>query len=354
MIDFSLILRKGYGISFILSFIGVLLVIPLAKKVAFKLDMIDYPKKDRFSRDPIPYLGGVALVAAFFVAIFISYGPMWEFLVILAMSVILSLMGLIDDYRRKMDPWFKFGVQIFAAIAVYLGGVEVKMFPYEFLNLVVTVFWIVGITNAFNLLDNMDGLSAGIAGIAAMFFFIVSAMQSHFLVATLSICLAGVCFAFLRYNFNPATIFMGDAGSYFLGFFLAILGIKIRFEDAPVIITFLIPIMILAIPIIDTTLVVFDRLRHGKSIWQGGTDHMSHRLRVITGSTKISVGLLYLLAIGLGCNSLVMMMANYQQAIAMIISFIFYILSFFILLLIIPSYDHEKHQHSHHPHQAAK
>jgi UDP-GlcNAc:undecaprenyl-phosphate GlcNAc-1-phosphate transferase len=277
-------------------------------------------------------LGGLALVFTLIVAVFTSYKPMWELSVILFAALILSVMGLVDDYRKGMSPYIKLAFQCLAGLIVYLIGIKIHLFSYEILNFLLTIFWIVGITNAFNLLDNMDGLSAGIATIAALFFFVISALQEQYLVATLSAAIAGGCLGFLRYNFNPATIFMGDAGSHFLGFLLAIIGIKLRFGN-PQIITFGVPILVLGLPIFDTTLVTIDRLIQRKPVWEGGTNHSSHRLETLIGSSRLAVLILYFASISLGCTALVLSIANYIQAVALIVAVILLGTVAFVVLL---------------------
>jgi UDP-GlcNAc:undecaprenyl-phosphate/decaprenyl-phosphate GlcNAc-1-phosphate transferase len=140
-----------------------------------------------------------------------------------------------------------------------------------------TVLWVLGITHAMNLLDNMDGLSAGVASIAAVTFFGIALLNGQFLVAALSLALVGVAVGFLRHNRYPAKIYMGDAGSLFLGFMLAVIGIRLEFTTVVEISVF-VPIVVLAVPILDTALVTVTRLREGRSPFQGGSDHISHRL----------------------------------------------------------------------------
>jgi UDP-GlcNAc:undecaprenyl-phosphate GlcNAc-1-phosphate transferase len=182
-----------------------------------------------------------------------------------------------------------------------LSGVTITALPYQWLDLLVTVLWVVGITNAFNLLDNMDGLSAGIAAIGAAHFAIMCAFSGQYLVGTLAVAVMAACLGFLVYNWNPATIFMGDSGSLFLGFMLASLGIKLRFPDNVPFVTWMIPILVLGVPIFDTTLVTVSRLRRGLNpLTTPGMDHTSHRLSYAGFSRRESVFLLYITAFVLG------------------------------------------------------
>jgi UDP-GlcNAc:undecaprenyl-phosphate GlcNAc-1-phosphate transferase len=169
------------------------------------------------------------------------------------------------------------------------------------MDVVVTMLWLVGVTNALNLLDNMDGLSGGVAAIAAAFFVLMSAFSGQYLVGALAAAVLGACIGFLIYNFNPASIFMGDGGSLFLGFLLAVIGIKLRFPDNVTFVTWMIPPLVLGVPLFDTGLVIISRLRRGLNpLTTPGKDHVSHRL-VATGMThREAVLTLYLVAGALG------------------------------------------------------
>jgi UDP-GlcNAc:undecaprenyl-phosphate GlcNAc-1-phosphate transferase len=183
------------------------------------------------------------------------------------------------------------------------------------LDIVVTIGWVVGITNAMNLLDNMDGLSGGIAMIAAVFFTLLASLSDQYLVGALAAALAGACAGFLIYNWNPAHIFMGDTGSLFLGFLLAAVGIKLRFPSNSDTITWMIPVLVLALPVFDTTLVFISRLRRGKNpLTTPGKDHISHRLAFLTGSRREAVLLCYLLAGSAGLASIFITKANLVEA----------------------------------------
>jgi UDP-GlcNAc:undecaprenyl-phosphate GlcNAc-1-phosphate transferase len=177
------------------------------------------------------------------------------------------------------------------------------------------MLWVVGITNAMNLLDNMDGLSGGIAMIAAVFFTLLAAMSGQYLVGALAAALAGACAGFLIYNWNPAHIFMGDTGSLFLGFLLSAVAIKLRFPSNSVTITWMIPLFVLAIPIFDTTLVFVSRLRRRKNpLTTPGKDHLSHRLARLTGSRREAVLLCYLLAGAIGLLAIFLTRAALLEA----------------------------------------
>jgi UDP-GlcNAc:undecaprenyl-phosphate GlcNAc-1-phosphate transferase len=207
----------------------------------------------------------------------------------------MSFLGLWDD-RWALSPLFKFAGQVIVTIALILSGVQVNLFGALPLNIIATVLWVLYITNAFNLLDNMDGLASGVAAIASAFFLLCAILNGQYLVGSLSAALMGACLGFLYFNFNPARIFMGDAGSLFIGFVMAAVGIKLRFPDNVDWVTWMVPVLVLGLPIFDTALVSVSRLRRRVPVWQGGRDHLSHRLATFGWSTKKVVMVLYLVA----------------------------------------------------------
>ena len=179
------------------------------------------------------------------------------------------------------------------------------------LNLAATLLWVVGITNALNLLDNMDGLSGGVATVACIFFFLLAVMSGQYLVGSLAAALLGACLGFLYYNLNPASIFMGDTGSLFIGFVLAALGIKLRFPDNVDFVTWMIPLVVLGLPIFDTALVVISRLRRGRNpLTTPGKDHVSHRLVAMGATQREAVLLLYLAGCALGVVAMFLTQAS--------------------------------------------
>jgi UDP-GlcNAc:undecaprenyl-phosphate GlcNAc-1-phosphate transferase len=218
---------------------------------------------------------------------------------------------LLDDLFGT-HPRVKFAIQVFVGFGTVSFGVASKVLPFSWLNISLTLIWIVMLTNALNLLDNMDGLSSGITIIAALAIFGLSLQKGETNVALLSLALAGSCLGFLRYNFNPAKIFMGDCGSLFLGYMLATLAVLGGWQrSSPFAGTFLSPILILGVAIFDTTLVTILRLKHGRMPWQGGRDHSSHRLvSILDGNEKGAVLFLYGVGILAGGLALIMMKLN--------------------------------------------
>jgi UDP-GlcNAc:undecaprenyl-phosphate GlcNAc-1-phosphate transferase len=218
---------------------------------------------------------------------------------VLLAATVVALIGLWDDYR-PLPAWAKLAGQFAGFLVLAYFGVRVRLPIPEPLNYAITLLWLIGITNAVNFLDNMDGLSAGVSAVAAAFILLLALLNDQFLVASLAAALLGACLGFLRYNFPPAQIFMGDVGSLFLGFLLAVLGIQLRFPQNVNFVTWMVPVFLLGLPIFDMTLVVVSRLRRGLSPNTPGKDHISHRLVQFGFNSRETVLILYLVGGMLG------------------------------------------------------
>lgn len=271
---------------------------PVVRRAAWRFGFVDQPSFRKVHSQPMPRLGGVAIYLGFIVALLLlgNRFRIQEVIGILIGATLVSIIGGIDD-RNPVNPLPKLAVQVLAAGIMIYSGVQVRVFYAQWLNVLVTIVWVLGITNALNFLDNMDGLSGGVAAIGAAFFLLLAALNGQYLVGAMSAALLGACVGFLFYNFNPASIFMGDSGSLFIGFMLAALGIKLRFPHNMEIVTWMIPVLVLALPVFDTTLVVISRLRRGKNpLTTPGKDHISHRLARLSGSKREAVLMCYLIA----------------------------------------------------------
>lgn len=293
---------------FLVTFVSSFIFTLLSKRLATNFKIVDNPKEKR----SIPLLGGLAIFIGtltgmrFFAIDFFSgrtdlYGALIGVFIIV-------LIGLLDDVR-PLSPGLKLLGQILVSLFVVLLGIRFNLTGSIWFDTPMTLFWLVGITNAFNLLDNMDGLSAGIGTIASIFFFLIALINGQWLVSVVSLSIAGACLGFLFFNFNPASIFMGDMGSMFLGFILAILGTLFKFDHNSFL-NILLPSLILGVPILDTTFVTIFRYRAGISIAQGGKDHWSHRLVSSGLSIKRAVVSLYLVSLLLGGVSLLLIQAS--------------------------------------------
>ena len=271
---------------------------PLARRSAPRWGFMDRPSARKVHLTTIPRLGGVAIYLGFIAALLL-FGRLFyvrQLAGIFLGATLVSGLGLWDD-RTGLAPWTKLVGQLLAAAILILSGVQVQAAHRPALDLLLTVVWVVGITNAMNLLDNMDGLSAGTAATAASFFLLLAAMSGQYLVGILAAGLLGACLGFLIYNVNPASIIMGDSGSLFLGFMLAAVGIKLRFPANVDFVTWMVPVLVLGLPIFDTTLVTISRLRRGLNpLTTPGKDHTSHRLVAYGYSQREAVLILCLAA----------------------------------------------------------
>jgi UDP-GlcNAc:undecaprenyl-phosphate GlcNAc-1-phosphate transferase len=296
---------QSLGLFFI-SLILVGLITPLIRKLALRLDVVDRPSEaHKTHRDPVPYLGGIAIVLGVLVttygAIILSGNSKVVGLAstVLIPAVFMSGVGLVDDIKR-LSPWPRFVVQNLVGFVISVVLVVTDSFGSptgsKIIDLFVSIVWIVGITNSINFFDNVDGGASGIVAISAFFLFLLSIQGTQYLIASLSIVLAGSTIGFLLWNKPPARIYMGDAGALFLGVLIATL--TLRFNPNPIdrISSLVIPVLLLAIPILDTTVAVVSRLRRGISPFQGGQDHLSHRLMRARFSKRQSISILWILS----------------------------------------------------------
>ncbi len=293
-------MNSTYILTFGLSLGLALVLTPLVIKLAQAKGYIVEPREDRWHRKPTALLGGVAIYAAVVIPYLLLIPLNKETLSVLLGGSAMFGLGLIDDLF-ELTPQRKFLFQIVIAAAVVLFGVRIVIIEFAPLAVFLTIFWIVGITNAINILDNMDGLSSGITFVASAFSFIYAYQSGLPFAAMLALLLAGASLGFLFFNFNPAKIFMGDCGSLFLGFSLALLTILGTWREATnLLASLMFPVALLAVPIFDTTLVSFVRTQSGRSIAQGGRDHSSHRLVFLGLSERKAVLVLMLIAAGFG------------------------------------------------------
>ncbi len=290
---------------------------PAARKLAVRTNMVDQPAQRKAHLTPTPLLGGLAIYAAVLLALILFGDKFYVHQVagIILGATMISFLGLWDD-RMPLPAWGKLLGQVIPALTLILTGVQVSMFPWEPLNVLVTLVWVLFITNAVNFLDNMDGLSAGVAGMASAYFLLLAALSGQYLVGALAAAMLGACIGFLVYNFNPASIFMGDTGSLFLGFVLAAIGIKLRFPTNIPAVTWMVPVLVLGVPILDTSLVIVSRLRRGKNPFTTpGKDHLSHRLTKMGYTRREAVLILYLLGSIFGMIAVFVTQASVLEAV---------------------------------------
>ncbi len=295
---------------------------PLVRALARRFDLVAKPKTDRWHKKPTAMLGGLAIWLSVVISylVFVPRTPInWR---IMAASTFLFLVGLVDDLIHT-KPYQKLIGQIMGSAFIIYYGLTLPWTGSQALNMVLTIFWLIGITNALNLLDNMDGLAAGIAAIASCFLglsFIGAGQPTE---ALMVFTFAGALLGFLIYNSNPASIFMGDCGSLFIGFFLAstalvnVSGGRSR-SFLPVL---AVPILVLFIPIFDTTLVTVLRKLSGRAASQGGRDHASHRLVALGMSERHAVLMLYGFAVLSGLLAVSVQSMNLDVSLAAIAGF---------------------------------
>jgi UDP-GlcNAc:undecaprenyl-phosphate GlcNAc-1-phosphate transferase len=270
---------------------------PLVRILARRCGMVSRPRSDRWAKKPAALLGGVAIFASVILSSLPIAGEMPHGWLILAASSFLFALGLIDDYLH-IKPYQKLIGQIMGACLIVLGGLALPWTSSPLLDMALTVFWLVGITNAINLLDNMDGLAAGVTAIAAIFLGASFLAGGQVTEAVFTAVFVAALIGFLFYNTNPASIFMGDCGSMFIGFFLASTALAhvSGGRSRSLLSVLAVPVLLLVIPIFDTTLVTVLRKLAGRSASQGGRDHASHRLVALGLTERRAVGLLYALA----------------------------------------------------------
>lgn len=327
-------------VAFVMAFTISFFTTPLAKKIAFKVGAIAKPRKRDMHSKPIPRMGGIAIVAGFSITVailipsFMSFINWKQIIGIAVGSGIIFLLGFFDDIY-ELNAKLKFFVQIAAALIVVLCGVRIDFISIPFiednpfllntLSIPFTVVWIIGITNAVNLIDGLDGLAAGVSSIASICLMILSIYSGYPLAVLLTATLAGSCIGFLPYNFNPASIFMGDTGSTFLGFILgvtSVLGLLKGYTIA----TIFVAVLVLALPIFDTAFAIIRRALAGKPIMSPDRGHLHHRLVDKGYSHKRAVVTLYGISgvFGLSAIAVVNHDIRFVVAVFVIMGLLFY------------------------------
>ncbi|HXQ25760.1 MAG TPA: MraY family glycosyltransferase [Candidatus Acidoferrales bacterium] len=302
-------------IAFAVALLGSLgLTVPV-RRLALRYGMVDQPGPRKVHLRPIPLLGGIAIYLGFVLAILLTLhgAPKQQIAGILAGATLLATVGLLDDGGLLHHQVKLFVGMPAAALFLLASGIRAQIFSTFIsgpvgvaLDCALTILWVVGVTASFSILDHMDGLCAGIAAFAAGFFTISATLNGQTMVRTLGAAALGAALGFLRWNFNPAKIFMGDGGAMFLGFLMAALALKIRPEGAEFPATWLVPVLILGVPIFDTTLVSISRARRGLLPFTSpGKDHAAHRLSNLGLGHRGAVLAMYCLATSFGLLALI-------------------------------------------------
>lgn len=296
-------------LSFVCAFLLAFLSTPFVKKLAKKIGAIDIPKdKRRMHTDSVPLIGGLAIFLGFLVSTALFAEIDIKIIAILSGALIMVMLGVFDD-KYALGAKFKLMIQIIAAAIPVIAGVRIERIILPFLKsggiefgwlaYPITILWIVALTNAVNLIDGLDGLAAGVSAIASFSMFLIALMQGNYVIAVMSAALVGACCGFLPYNFSPASIFMGDTGSTFLGFVMASLSVLGLFK-IHAIISFAVPFIAFGIPIFDTSFAIFRRIKEHRPIMSPDRGHLHHRLVDMGFSHKQAVLIIYAICIVLG------------------------------------------------------
>jgi len=334
-----------YLLSFLLSFFLSIFLTFLSGKLAKKAGIIALPSKRKIHKKPTPLLGGIGIFCSFFLVIafgilFVNFGFVPEFidryidgiysvlpklLSIILCGIIVIFFGLLDD-SYELKPFQKLFFQFVIGTFVFISGIRITFFiPNIFLSYIITCSWLILMMNCFNLLDNMDGLSSGIAIITGIILFTFALEMGQLFIATiLSVFIGSVC-GFLFHNFPPAKIFMGESGSSFLGYFLGIVSILLtyyKYEESKTFLPVLIPLIIFSVPFFDTISVIVIRKKRGYSIFTADKNHLSHRLVSLGMTQKQAVLFIYLLTLTTGINALILKNLNIYGGIEVLIEVI--------------------------------
>jgi UDP-GlcNAc:undecaprenyl-phosphate GlcNAc-1-phosphate transferase len=299
----------GYAVLLFGSCLLALFLTPLLRRAAIKNGALDYPNERKLHKEAIPRVGGIAIVISFFGAIVLGYtlfrselrGSMVHLAGLSVGAAIISLVGVWDDLwglkaRRKLIG------QVVAVLAIMPFGFVIRRFGIPFVGIVeigwklgmpLTLFWIVGIANTINFIDGMDGLAAGTVITISSVLFVISVVTGQLLMAIVCLILAGSTLGFLRYNFHPATIFMGDCGAMFLGFMLAAVSVEILFQNPSVTASSFVPVLIFGLPIVDTSWAIIRRLKRRRSPFHADSLHIHHRLINLDFTQRQAVLVLY-------------------------------------------------------------
>ena len=331
------------------SFVLAAALVPIAVRVARRYGVLDDPGPRKVHAAPTPRVGGVAVWGAFTAVVFAGYlglpvfarlpwietslaGPLAmlqeayrvevKLLAMMFGGAIAFGVGLLDDvFGNRFKVGFKLAGQVLAALVLVAGGIRTDFLVYEPANIAFTILWVVGITNAFNLLDNMDGLSAGVAFAACLVLLLNAWLLGEFFISLVLVALMGSLLGFLVYNWHPASIFLGDCGSLFIGFTLASLTLLQRFVShaSSTYFPVLMPVLVLALPILDTATVVVIRWREGRPIYVGDSRHLSHRLVSLGMRPPLAVATIYLMSLGIGLGAVGLAHADLVHSILILV-----------------------------------
>ena len=340
------------GILFFEALILSLILTPFARQLGLK-KFLDQPGERKIHKVPIPRSGGIAIFGSFIIVIFCNGLAAWifrdtiathipeaknvfskggELLAVIIGAIWIFFVGLWDD-KVTMSPRAKLICQLIAVIPILVAGIQLKSFLPIYLGKLLTVFWIVLLMNSLNFLDNMDGLSSGVGTICSLIFAWIAYDSGQYYMTGMFLVLAGSLIGFLRYNFNPASIFMGDGGSMFLGYMLGSLSILTTYWNSSIDsgLPVLMPIIVLGVPLFDTLSVFYIRWYNGKPLYVGDTNHFSHRMVALGMSQKKAVIFIYFVTACVGLSALPFKSLNFNQALIYSLQVIFWFVIIFMI-----------------------
>lgn len=313
-----------YVWAFVIALIVTYICTPLVRMLAVKIGAIDAPDARKVHQVSIPRLGGLAIYIGYMVSLLYNVKDISSVKGLLIGSVILVAVGIWDDVKQ-IGPKTKLLGQIVAALmlpifdnAIHFISIGDHMLYLEYLSIPLTVFWIVGFTNIVNLIDGLDGLAAGISLIACIAICIVTLQMGQVDLACITLALAGAACGFLRYNFNPAKIFMGDTGSMLLGYTMAAISVMGSVKTAATV-GLVVPVIVLGLPILDTLFAIVRRRINGRPVFQPDKGHLHHRLLAMGLTQKQAVLLMYAITAVLGCVSIVAAKANFTIGLLLVV-----------------------------------
>ncbi len=312
---------KIYLQTFSIAFLVSVLLTPIIMKLAIKANMFDRVNERKVHTRPTPRLGGLAIFLGFMIAVIYILPINRQLMGILIGSSLIFILGFVDDIV-DLPAKFKFVCQFIAAFILVAFGVTVEPVGSGFLSfkplvILFTVIWVVGVTNAVNLIDGLDGLASGFSAIAALTLFVI-AIPYRVVVAIMAMAILGSVIGFLPYNFSPAKIFVGDGGATFLGFMLATLAMIGTLKKAATL-SLILPIMILAVPVLDTLFAIFRRYKGKRPIFQADKDHLHHRLMKLGLSDRLTVLIIYSISACLGAISIILTRLDFFPSIIIIV-----------------------------------
>ena len=337
-------------------------LVPPVKALALRLGVLDDPGPRKVHATPTARMGGMAVALSFVAVVLAGYsgvpllaklpaaatyfGPalamlqesyrvQTKLLAVLAGATLVFGVGLADDVLgKRFSPAWKAAGQCTAALVIVAADVRTSFMPYEWMNTAVTVLWVVGVTNAFNLLDNMDGLCAGVAFVASGTLLINAWLLGEFFISLILVAFMGSLLGFLVYNWNPASIFLGDCGSLFIGYVMASLTLLERYVShaASHYFAVLMPVLVLAVPLLDTATVIVIRVRERRPIYVGDSRHLSHRLVSLGLSPSTAVLVIYLITFAIGLGAVALADASPVETVLVLVQAATFVLLVLILL----------------------